>query len=528
MLKRQSRTTLGVLAALLVVSVLGIALSIAVVSSAGIGWDSHFDLTTGLVFLSLPPDATFASVLASIPDQDIANGPFRFQLAQWLGSVTTGSAVLDASAATSYFLVSLVIIAMGTIALITLAIAIRCVTGSWLPGLIAFSLTATLPLWVGIAGIAWRDIPVAAGVTITASGLIIALSSVKRSPVIAGALVALGTFIAVSTRAGSLALILATVFLGGALVAWTRKASKTAITHILVSAAAGVLIGVLLAIASHPVARLDPWGWISTSIRLAGDNPNATLVKVMAQDVLSSQLPLWYIPAYLLAQIPLLTLLLIGLALLVLVSGRVIRVTHFRASPLRATGLVLLIPSVVLPVVLTVAGTNMYDGLRHVLFIFPALFGLVGLIIWRIHESIDRRSLVAVLMTFIVIAPAVSLFASWRWFPYSYAFINPVAGIVKEPRIWELDYWGLSVREGAEQLRSEGVAAVGASPSANSAIPWDVRELADLARENPTDPWGAYVFLRFGEQLPEFCEETFTIERDGHVLGVGGICTPGS
>ena len=524
MMKRQSRRDLGILAVLLVLAAVGVALSVGVVSSAGIGWDSHFDLTTGLTFLSLPGDATLASVIATIPDQDIANGTFRFQLAQWLGSVTMDNGTLDPGDPTAYALVAIVTIVIANIALIILAVALHSVTGSWLPGVLAYALTATMPLWVGISGIAWRDVPVAAGLTIATSGLIVGVGRGKRDPLTAGVLVTLGTFIAVSTRAGSIALVTAVVLLGCAVLVWTLRVSQVATPRTVLFVFGGLVIGVVLATISHPVARLDPLAWLSTSVLLASDNPNATLVKVMAQDVLSNDLPVWYIPAYVLAQMPLLTLVLVGVAAIALASGRLTPLRSHRMTALRAAGILLFVQAAVLPLVLSLGGTNLYDGLRHVLFIFPALFGLVGLIVWKMYRVIDSRSLVYVLTAAVVIAPTLSLYASWRWFPYSYAFINPVAGIVKEPRIWELDYWGLSVREGAERLRSLGFSSVGATPSANSAIPWNVVDLDTLVRDAPAEPWGAYAFLRWNEQLPDFCDQRFVIERDGHMLGVGGSC----
>ena len=527
-MKHQSRSALGVLAALVTLAALGVALSVGVVFTAGVGWDSHFDLTTGLAFLSLPSGATLATVLATIPDQDIANGTFRFQLAQWLGAITSGDSTLDPRDPASYVLVALVTIVIANVALITLASALRSVTGSWLPGALGYALTATMPLWAGIAGIAWRDIPVAAGLTIVTSGAILGTSHGERRKLIAAALAAMGTFFAVSTRAGSLALVAAVVLIGCALLLGTAKDSRRKTGRTALSVLGGLMIGVVLAVASHPLARLDPWAWLTTSVRLAGDNPNAMLVKVMAQDVLSSDLPVWYVPAYVLAQTPLLSLVLIGVATIGLASGRLTHLRWYRTSPLRTTAALLLVQAAVLPLALSVTGTNMYDGLRHVLFIFPALFGFVGLIVWKMYQSIESRSLLAVMTAVVVLAPLGSLYASWRWFPYSYAFINPIAGIVKEPRIWELDYWGLSVREGAERLRSDGLSRVGATPSANSAIPWNVVELVELSRNVPADPWGAYAFLRWNEQLPSNCEERFVIERDGHVLGVAGSCDGGT
>ena len=55
-----------------------------------------------------------------------------------------------------------------------------------------------------------------------------------------------------------------------------------------------------------------------------------------------------------------------------------------------------------------------------------------------------------------VVVVAASLLASIRWAPYAYAYLNPIAGANKDGLSWELDYWGVSGKEGVERLRKLG------------------------------------------------------------------------
>ena len=114
--------------------------------------------------------------------------------------------------------------------------------------------------------------------------------------------------------------------------------------------------------------------------------------------------------------------------------------------------------------------------------------------------------------------PVISLFGALRWFPYSYAFVNPIAGSVKDPALWDLDYWGLSAREGVERLREAGAQRVVVAPTSLTSAPWGSQESADGAD-------AAYVFIRWDTALPAGCTASIEIRRDGLLLGRGGLCT---
>ena len=117
-----------------------------------------------------------------------------------------------------------------------------------------------------------------------------------------------------------------------------------------------------------------------------------------------------------------------------------------------------------------------------------------------------------------------SLFSSIRWAPYPYAYINPIAASSKEGS-WELDYWGVSGKEGVERLERLGLDPVYVEPTDVVGIPWG-------AAAGPPPPGanaGLYVFLRWHKRAADFgCTVVFTIKRGGHVLGEGARCPPAS
>ena len=87
---------------------------------------------------------------------------------------------------------------------------------------------------------------------------------------------------------------------------------------------------------------------------------------------------------------------------------------------------------------------------------------------------------------------AVSLLASISWAPYAYAYLNPIAGANKDGLSWELDYWGVSGKEGVERLRKLGYTPVSVTPTDGVGIPWGA---AHGAPKRGTTV-GLYVFLR--------------------------------
>jgi hypothetical protein len=134
----------------------------------------------------------------------------------------------------------------------------------------------------------------------------------------------------------------------------------------------------------------------------------------------------------------------------------------------------------------------------------------------------DRRPRSAVVLPLVaVLVVAASVCASVRWAPYAYAYVNPIAGRNKDGRSWELDYWGVSAREGIARLRALGLSPVRLEPPTGAGLPYGAVAGRPLpARLEP----GLYVFLRWSRAADFGCTVVFTIERDGHVLGEGARC----
>jgi hypothetical protein len=116
------------------------------------------------------------------------------------------------------------------------------------------------------------------------------------------------------------------------------------------------------------------------------------------------------------------------------------------------------------------------------------------------------------------------VFSTYRWLPYSYAYINPLAGIGNQ-RNWDLDYWGLSSREGIDRLNKLGFSKnIIVMPDNSSSIPFGGQNVSQILVTDT--PINLYVYIHWNHKiLSDNCIIDFQIKRDNQVLGMGGRCS---
>jgi hypothetical protein len=168
----------------------------------------------------------------------------------------------------------------------------------------------------------------------------------------------------------------------------------------------------------------------------------------------------------------------------------------------------------------------MYNGIRHFVFITPALAALGGLAAVWIAESLQRYGRPALAAGAIVLAagiasPAIDIV---RLHPFEYTDFNHIAGGVAgaRPRFM-LDYWGLALTQAARDLRkliaerslphdsAATLAVCGPHPPVQVAM--------GPQYETTWDPHGADIAIMLGEY---YCAKLdapllFEVVRDGVV-----------
>lgn len=175
-------------------------------------------------------------------------------------------------------------------------------------------------------------------------------------------------------------------------------------------------------------------------------------IRYFGGEVSSQRLPWHYLYGYLFAQLPLYYhLFAVTIAVAFVVWGRSTLRTfraYFGERPTARTTLIVLVVSLVVPLLaILIVRPVLYDGFRHVLFIVPLLCMVLYLgfaILLRQVGKLGRIVLIGLAAAFWV----QSVTAMVRLHPYEYVYYNPLV----DPHGFELDYWGTSFREVAEQL----------------------------------------------------------------------------
>ena len=493
--------------------------------NSGIGYDSMFEAQASIVNRQMDTNLTLDQAYELAPVTSEFYGMLLYQVSEWLHGALSGSSEwMSPDDPTTYVWFNLVTLFISLIAVVALSIALGRVFRSWLVGAFVFAGIMTTPLWLGMSVLDYKDIPVAAGLTLISVGLIWTIHKPAKRNVLAVFIAGLGATISLGGRAGSLPLIIALPLITLAIifVIDLRQRDFRRTIRVLVLAVVAPLVGIVVIWLTNPFAQKNLWRWLWDSIVIAQQYAWEGAVRTAGQELLSTDLPWWYAPAWLLANLPILTTVWIIFSLVTYAMAM-----RQRPWGIGRSGVVALLPLIVqgalLPVLLLLTSPVLYDGIRHLLFMIPALIalGLVGLV-----ALVREAKFPALGPILAVVVVGASVFAVIRWFPYHYAFINPIAGWDKSDRNWELDYWGVSAREATERLAEAGLTPIAIIPASEPARPYGALSQDEVAML--TSPWeksGVYVFRRWHWELDQRkCEMTFTIERDGQLLGEGGYC----
>ena len=111
----------------------------------------------------------------------------------------------------------------------------------------------------------------------------------------------------------------------------------------------------------------------------------------------------------------------------------------------------------ILPVVVTVlTRPAMYNGIRHFVFVAPALAVAGGLAADWLYRRARHRLLRASLAALLIAGLSLPAIEMVRLHPYQYAHFNLNAGGVRGAQgRYMIDYWGLSFKQAAETLRAK-------------------------------------------------------------------------
>lgn len=535
-----------VVAAVVVVATAGMAVVGA--WQTGVSWDETYHVARMRNFLEHGWYLLDGDLLDGEPgpweDQAYVYAPVTALLMHgWavLAGVEGGGEVVASGEA--YAVRHLVVAALGLVGTLAVAATARILLRSWSWGLVAAAVLGAIPMWTGHTMFNVKDVPVAVGCTLVTLGLVrlvtlapsVAPTGRLRpygAPAAAALVVLAGWLLALGTRPGIWPTLVAShvvalVLLAARLRSGTPRAvgARTAVLVVPV-------VAWLVLLAIYPALFATP-------------------VTTLRESVLSSsrfddrQGQWYYVPALLVGETPLLLLALLLLGTVVAlrwVAGAV------RRPDLRAAAWLLVgIQAWTLPLLGMVRESNLYNGLRQLLFMVPAtallmtagIVALVGLARRRAAAGSGGRTRVvpALVVGLAALAVALPVLDQARLYPYNYAYATLPSYAVDEAA--DTDYWRTSVRELAPSIPTDGW--VTCSPSLD-----EDRQALRRSLEGDDDcagdligPLSSYDDERTGELglgPTEFlgitagprpadanCVELARVTRPGPLLGLSGI-----
>jgi hypothetical protein len=381
---------------LLIVPALYLAVALATLGQYGITWDEPVQSRYGE--LALHYFATFGH-------DDAAN---RFLNLRWYGPLfeMLPAAIYHFTPAAKYLIRHLCIVLTGCGALVGAGVFCTLLEAEPMAGQL---LLVFLPHFYGSSFHNSKDIPFACAIVWTMVAMVRLLEAPTRKRI---ALAGLALGAALSIRVGAL------LFVGIVLVVLVVRRRREAIAPF----AAAFALAWIVMVVTWPAAHRSPLLHPARAFRQAIAFEEIYPVRFEGREVASDALPRRYLVELLAFTTPLvpLALALAGLA---------------QALRRRTTADLLLAAWILVPIGLFfVQRPNVYDGIRHFLFLLPAL-AILG-------ARMPRWA--------IALACVAPLVAMLRLHPYEMTYYNALA----DPARFETDYWASSYREAALWLRA--------------------------------------------------------------------------
>lgn len=328
------------------------------------------------------------------------------------------------------------VVVIGWVGLAAVTIIGREVLQSWRWGLVGAAVLAATPLWTGHAMFNVKDIPVAAGHTVATLGLLLLVRDAPaRLPLrlARASCLATGSVLTLGTRPGmwaGLAVVVGVAVVGVLLASPTRRQALTALGDL--AAACTVAAAALVAIYPHlfgsPLRALARASESSSSFR---------------DGVQSDRL---YVPRHVVEDLP---SLLTAFALIGAVAGAATLARRRRAERVRTARLsVVAAQAFTLPLVAVVLGSDLYHGLRQLLFAIPAMAVLAALGMAWCWRPGSRGRVVAGAASLALVLPTVDQVTLQ---PYQTTYVNLATDLLHGSRPDDSrpggDYWRVSIPE---------------------------------------------------------------------------------
>jgi len=264
---------------------------------------------------------------------------------------------------------------------------------------------------------------------------------------------ALATAVAIDIRVPGVLLVAFTLGMLGLEILWP-VAERLSVRRGLLLVISYLVLTAVFVVVGWPALWADPVGHFITSFRSLSHYkwPAATNF-YLGQHVPAKQLPWHYIPVWIASTTPVLYL---AAAVLGLAAGlyQAYQKGWARLQTMEGRLDLLLAGWLFGPVVLVVGlGSVLYDGWRHLYFIYPALLlwavrgaSVLLSFIWQQHKAWQLAALGLASLELVRIG-----YQMVKLHPYQHLYFSVLSAQEAE-NLMERDYWGLSFREGLEWI----------------------------------------------------------------------------
>ncbi|WP_322937307.1 hypothetical protein [Nocardioides bizhenqiangii] len=418
-----------------------------------------------------------------------------------------------ATSPTAYDVRHLGVVIIGLVGTAAASGITRILLRSWSWAAVTAGVLFALPMWTGHVMFNIKDVPVASGYTLMTLALLamVTPTQARRSWRVTG--LVLGAVLMVGTRPAMWsALVLGVAIVGcGWMVIRRSRAAEGEVRPAWGEALTG------LAAAWAILAVIYPNVFAHPSMLLRSASQSASFRENDAWGYL-------YIPFHLAAQFPLLLQGLAAIGLWVAIRAALRRQDR---DPVLSTQLTLVLAQVLaLPLLAFAKNSDLYNGLRQLLFASPAwavlvTLGMAHLLGWAVH----RTRLVGGIAALSLVLPVAD---QATLFPYQYTYFNPALDATGAHV--DSDYWRTSVPELLPAIPTDGQVIcgptrstqIGQSPADDEEATIAGRYSSDSSVDCRVDPLGPLsspwtaLGLPLGDTLPR--DEFYVVIDRDHAL----------
>jgi hypothetical protein len=409
-----------------------------------------------------------------------------------IGNGSIGSYIHNALTFQITHLITAFVGLMGTLAFLFLR---KTISGFHNIALITLIILLSIPIWTGNLFHNIKDIPLATGYTLISIGLILFALNFQnnKKKLVSQLIICLAILIIIGTRpaimfSSALSFVFVILFL------WKFK--KIQLSQVLKSFLPIIVFLLVSTPLILPQFLSEPKVSLLRLLGVSSEFPwtGSTLT---AGKLYPASFSMDYYLLWLFAQTPLLVLVFFSL-------GMFFFFRNIRSNKLTDNNFVLMmffIQFMAVPFYALISQSAIYNGLRHILFIYPAIafFAAFGFLsAWQVLKSSLQRKILLFTLIISIVGPNIESFILR---PFQQSYFNPtISALFTVSTSWETEFLGTSFREANQKTPMDGLFI------SSNEWPWKkdayVSERGLLANDtsslNPGDYWqvtsvGSYI-----------------------------------